>query len=67
MAMASTSGRTATDMKVAGSIVLSMVKVQISSPMVMFIPETTPSERLMEKVYTNGRMAAFTKENSKKV
>jgi hypothetical protein len=44
-----------------------MIKEQIYFQMAMFILEIMHTENLKAKEFTNGRMEAYIKENSKKV
>ena len=65
ISMASTSARMAIDTKVIGSTALSTVKAQISLLTVMSIRALMQMARLTELAFTNGKMVAFIKENSR--
>jgi hypothetical protein len=61
------SGKTATDMKVAGTTALNTEEAPIYSPTVTSIMENTFRENPKVKEYTNGRTVRYTLANSKMV
>lgn len=61
------SGKTATDMKVAGTTALNTEEAPIYLPMVTSIMENTSRANPKVKEYTNGRTVLYTPANSKMV
>ena len=63
--MGCTSGKTETDTRASGTIVLSMARVLTHLQMVIHLQELISRASLMGMVSTNGRMEVYIWENSK--